>query len=142
MTLEITESGLMEDKEAAISRLKELRQLGVRVAVDDVGTGYSALGYLSSLPIDILKIDKVFVDGVTRGPEDSAIASAVGKLANAMGLVLVAEGIEFEEQVEALRAMDFEFGQGYYFSRPLPASEIHSLPGMNPTTRPSQECGV
>ncbi len=133
LTLEITEGGLMEDREAAIARLKELRQLGVRVAVDDFGTGYSALGYLSSLPVDILKIDKVFVDGVTRGPEDSAIASAVGKLAKVLGLVLVAEGIEFEEQVEALRAMDFEVGQGYYFSRPLAASEIHTLPGMNPT---------
>ena len=130
LTLEITESGLMEDKEAAISRLKELRQLGVRVAVDDFGTGYSSLAYLSTLPIDVLKIDKVFIDGVARGPEDSAIAGAVGKLANALGLVLVAEGIEFEEQVEALLAMEFERGQGYYYSRPLPASEILSLPGL------------
>jgi len=143
LTLEITESGLMEDKEVAVARLDELRQLGVRVAIDDFGTGYSSLAYLSTLPIDILKIDKVFVDGVARGPEESAIASAVGKLANALGLVLVAEGIEFEEQVEALLAMEFERGQGYYYSRPLPASEIHSLPGMNPTTtRRPQDGGV
>jgi sensor c-di-GMP phosphodiesterase-like protein len=67
----------MEDREAAVARLNELRQLGVEVAVDDFGTGYSSLGYLSMLPIDILKMDKVFVDGVTRGPEDSAIAGAV-----------------------------------------------------------------
>jgi EAL domain-containing protein (putative c-di-GMP-specific phosphodiesterase class I) len=133
LTLEITESGLMEDKELAVSRLNELRHVGVSVAVDDFGTGYSSLAYLSTLPIDILKIDKVFIDGVTRGPEDSAIASAVGKLANALGLVLVAEGIEFEDQVEALRGMEFERGQGYYFSRPLPASEIHVLSGFAPT---------
>ncbi len=130
LTLEITESGLMEDKEAAISKLKELRQLGVRVAVDDFGTGYSSLGYLSTLPIDVLKIDKMFIDGVARGPEESAIAGAVGKVANALGLVLVAEGIEFEEQVEALIAMEFERGQGYYYSRAVPASEILSLTGF------------
>jgi len=134
LTLEITESGLMEDKEVAVSRLNELRQLGVRVAVDDFGTGYSSLAYLSTLPLDILKIDKVFIDGVTRGPEDSAIAGAVGKLANALGLGLVAEGIEFEDQVEALRALEFERGQGYYFSRPLPASEIFPLLGIEPPT--------
>ena len=134
LTLEITESGLMEDKEVAVSRLNELRQLGVRVAVDDFGTGYSSLAYLSTLPLDILKIDKVFIDGVTRGPEDSAIAGAVGKLANALGLGLVAEGIEFEDQVEALRALEFECGQGYYFSRPLPASEIFPLLGIEPPT--------
>ena len=84
------------------------------MAVDDFGTGYSSLGYLSTLPIDVLKIDKMFIDGVARGPEESAIAGAVGKVANALGLVLVAEGIEFEEQVEALIAMEFERGQGYY----------------------------
>ena len=142
LTLEITESGLMEDKELAVSSLKKLQQLGVSVAIDDFGTGYSTLAYLSTLPIDILKIDKVFIDGVTRGPEDSAIASAVGKLANALGLILVAEGIEFEDQVEALRGMEFERGQGYYFSKPLPASEVRLLPGIAPTTPESLQGGV
>jgi diguanylate cyclase (GGDEF)-like protein/PAS domain S-box-containing protein len=127
LTLEITESGLMEEKDVAAAQLEDLRRLGVRVAVDDFGTGYSSLGYLSSLPIDILKIDKMFIDGVSQGPEDSAIAGAVGKLANALGLTLVAEGIESLDQVVALRGMEFQRGQGHFFSRALPAEEIAAL---------------
>jgi EAL domain-containing protein (putative c-di-GMP-specific phosphodiesterase class I) len=127
LTLEITESGLMEEKDVAAAQLEDLRRLGVRVAVDDFGTGYSSLGYLSSLPIDILKIDKMFIDGVSQGPEDSAIAGAVGKLASALGLTLVAEGIESLDQVVALRGMEFQRGQGHFFSRALPAEEIAAL---------------
>jgi diguanylate cyclase (GGDEF)-like protein/PAS domain S-box-containing protein len=127
LTLEITESGLMEEKDVAAAQLEDLRRLGVRVAVDDFGTGYSSLGYLSSLPIDILKIDKMFIDGVSQGPEDSAIAGAVGKLATALGLTLVAEGIESLDQVVALRGMEFERGQGHFFSRALPPAEVAVL---------------
>jgi diguanylate cyclase (GGDEF)-like protein/PAS domain S-box-containing protein len=127
LILEITESVLMNDRSAAISRLHQLRELGVRVAVDDFGTGYSSLGYLSSLPIDILKIDKSFIDGVTAGSEDSAIAKAVIKLGKSLSLTVVAEGIEAADQATALRAMNCHRGQGFYFSEPLDASGVDEL---------------
>jgi EAL domain-containing protein (putative c-di-GMP-specific phosphodiesterase class I) len=127
LTLEITESVLMNDRNAAITRLHQLKELGVRVAVDDFGTGYSSLGYLSSLPIDILKIDKSFIDRVASGAEDSAIAQAVIKLGNSLRLTVVAEGIEAAEQATALRAMRCHRGQGFYFSKPLDADGVDDL---------------
>ncbi|MGH2778503.1 MAG: putative bifunctional diguanylate cyclase/phosphodiesterase, partial [Actinomycetota bacterium] len=127
LTLEITESVLMNDRNAAITKLHQLKELGVRVAVDDFGTGYSSLGYLSSLPIDILKIDKSFIDRVATGVEDSAIAQAVIKLGNSLKLTVVAEGIEAAEQATALRAMHCHRGQGFYFSEPLDAKGVDDL---------------
>ena len=127
LTLEITESVLMNDRDAAITRLHQLKALGVRVAVDDFGTGYSSLGYLSSLPIDILKIDKSFIDRVAAGVEDSAIAHAVIKLGNSLKLTVVAEGIEAAEQATALRAMRCHRGQGFYFSEPLDTNGVDDL---------------
>ena len=127
LTLEITESVLMNDRNAAITKLQQLKELGVRVAVDDFGTGYSSLGYLSSLPIDILKIDKSFIDRVATGVEDSAIAQAVIKLGNSLKLTVVAEGIEAAEQATALRAMRCHRGQGFYFSEPLDAKGVDDL---------------
>ncbi|MGH2826854.1 MAG: putative bifunctional diguanylate cyclase/phosphodiesterase [Actinomycetota bacterium] len=127
LTLEITESVLMNDRNAAITRLHQLKELGVRVAVDDFGTGYSSLGYLSSLPIDILKIDKSFIDRVATGVEDSAIAQAVIKLGNSLKLTVVAEGIEAAEQATALRAMRCHRGQGFYFSEPLDTDGVDDL---------------
>jgi len=127
LTLEITESVLMNDRKAAITRLHQLKALGVRVAVDDFGTGYSSLGYLSTLPIDILKIDKSFIDRVASGAEDSAIAQAVIKLGNSLSLTVVAEGIEAVEQATALRAMRCHRGQGFYFSEPLDARGVDEL---------------
>jgi EAL domain-containing protein (putative c-di-GMP-specific phosphodiesterase class I) len=127
LILEITESVLMNDRSAAIARLTQLRELGVRVAVDDFGTGYSSLGYLSSLPIDILKIDKSFIDRVAAGSEDSAIAKAVIKLGNSLSLTVVAEGIEAADQATALRAMQCQRGQGFYFSEPLDPTGVDDL---------------
>ena len=127
LTLEITESVLMNDRHAAITRLHQLKELGVRVAVDDFGTGYSSLGYLSTLPIDILKIDKSFIDRVASGAEDSAIAQAVIKLGNSLRLTVVAEGIEAVEQATALKAMRCHRGQGFYFSKPLDANGVDEL---------------
>jgi diguanylate cyclase (GGDEF)-like protein/PAS domain S-box-containing protein len=127
LILEITESVLMNDRSAAIARLTQLRELGVRVAVDDFGTGYSSLGYLSSLPIDILKIDKSFIDRVAAGSEDSAIAKAVIKLGSSLSLTVVAEGIEAADQATALRAMQCHRGQGFYFSEPLDPTGVDDL---------------
>ena len=119
LTLEITESLFLGDFDETVAKLCALKQLGIKLAIDDFGTGYSSLNYLRYLPIDILKIDKSFVDGVTRGTEQSAVARAVLKLARTFGLQTVAEGIEQPEQLEALRAMGADLGQGYHLSPPL-----------------------
>jgi EAL domain-containing protein (putative c-di-GMP-specific phosphodiesterase class I) len=124
LVLEITETTLMDDTEVSMRRLSELRALGVRLAVDDFGTGYSSLAYLRRMPVDFLKIDKAFVDGVTHGPEQSAVAQAVIKLAHTFGLQTVAEGIEHPGQAERLAEMRGDMGQGYYFSRPLSADAM------------------
>jgi diguanylate cyclase (GGDEF)-like protein/PAS domain S-box-containing protein len=127
LTLEITESLLSEDAEVASHRLRELKALGLRLAVDDFGTGYSSLSRLHDFPIDILKIPKPFVDGVARGPEHSALARAILDLAAALGLQVVAEGIEEGEQSEALRSLGCRIGQGYHFARAVPAEEFDAL---------------
>jgi PAS domain S-box-containing protein len=129
LTLEITETVIMESLEVAARVLGELRGLGVRLALDDFGTGYSSLSYLRQLPVDLLKIDRSFVAGVTRGPEDSAVARAVIKLAEALGLATLAEGIETTEQAFALRALGCQLGQGYLFARPLDPEAAEQLLG-------------
>ena len=125
--LEITESVLVGDGSASVSLLEDLKALGVKLAVDDFGTGYSSLAYLKRLPVDYLKIDRSFVGGLGVNAGDEMIVSAVMGLARAMKLEIVAEGVETAGQLERLREMGCERGQGYYWSRPLPseaASEI------------------
>jgi diguanylate cyclase (GGDEF)-like protein/PAS domain S-box-containing protein len=118
--LEITESTLMHDAESAVRTLTALRALGVHLSVDDFGTGYSSMTYLKRFPVDSLKVDQSFVDGLGRDAEDSAICTAVVTLAHALGLRAVAEGIETVEQLAALRTLGCEMGQGYLFGRPAP----------------------
>jgi len=127
LTLEITESLFMNDLQATIEKLSRLKELGLKLAVDDFGTGYSSLSYLRSLPIDILKIDKSFVAGVTFGVEQSAVAQAVVKLARTFNLKTVAEGIEQPEQAARLLAIGADMGQGYLFSRPLTAPRMEAF---------------
>jgi diguanylate cyclase (GGDEF)-like protein len=127
LVVEITESVLAEDTETAGRRLSQLRALGVRVAIDDFGTGYSSLGYLRHLPVDILKIDKSFIDGVTQGPHESALARAVVKLTKTLGLTAVAEGIEHEAQLVRLRRLGCQYGQGFFLGRPEPPTTIDEL---------------
>jgi EAL domain-containing protein (putative c-di-GMP-specific phosphodiesterase class I) len=127
LVLEITESVLMDDADATAVRLEELRRLGVRIAIDDFGTGYSSLGYLRRLPVDILKIDKSFIDGVAEGPHESALARAVVKLASTLRLEAVAEGINSRKQLLQLRRLRCPYGQGFYFSRPEPPAAIADL---------------
>jgi len=124
LCLEITESVLTEDAVVAVERLLALKALGVRLAVDDFGTGYSSLSRLHQLPIDILKIPKPFVDGVTAGPTASALARAIVELGAALGLSVVAEGIEYPEQASVLHELGCRMGQGYHFGRPVPAAEL------------------
>jgi diguanylate cyclase (GGDEF)-like protein/PAS domain S-box-containing protein len=127
LVLEITESVLMDDTDITAVRLEELRRLGVRIAIDDFGTGYSSLGYLRRLPVDILKIDKSFIDGVAEGPHESALARAVVKLASTLRLEAVAEGISTRKQLLQLRRLRCPYGQGFFFARPQPPSAIPRL---------------
>jgi EAL domain-containing protein (putative c-di-GMP-specific phosphodiesterase class I) len=126
--LEITENTLMRDAESAVHTLTELRSLGVRLAVDDFGTGYSSMSYLKRFPVQALKVDRTFVDGIGREPEDSAICTAVVSLAHALGLRAVAEGVETPEQLAELRTLGCELAQGYLFGRPAPAEEWGERP--------------
>jgi diguanylate cyclase (GGDEF)-like protein len=120
LVLEITESQLLEDAENSVAALHALRALGVRLALDDFGTGYSSLSYLHSLPLDILKIAKPFVDRVAETSQDSFVRMMID-LAKALDLEVIAEGIETAEQVDALRDLQSRFGQGFYLARPAAA---------------------
>ena len=124
LKLEITESLMMENASSTMEALRELKALGVLIAVDDFGTGYSSLSYLKRFPVDFLKIDRSFVAGLGRDPEDEGIVAAIVAVARSLGLGLVAEGIETTEQLEKLRYLGCESGQGYLFARPLPAAEL------------------
>ena len=124
LTLEITESALMVDPGRALDVLTRLSALGVRIAIDDFGTGYSSLGYLKRLPVDEVKIDKSFVLGMDQDAKDSTIVRSVIALAHAMGLAVVAEGIETGDALALLRSLSCDVAQGYYFSRPLPQDEF------------------
>jgi len=139
LVLEITESVLMEDTETTSLRLGELRDLGVRIAIDDFGTGYSSLGYLRRFPVDILKVDKSFIDGVAEGPHESALARAVIKLASTLHLDAVAEGVSNRRQLASLRRLRCRYAQGFYFARPQPLDTINALLAGGRTVDPSLE---
>ena len=126
LTLEITESVLMHDTDAALAVLRALKALGVHLAVDDFGTGYSSLRYLQQFPVDVLKIDKSFVDGVARGPQEAALARTIVALGETLGLRTVAEGVEEEAQRVKLLEMGCAFGQGYLFARPLAEADLRA----------------
>ena len=119
LVLEITETVLMRDTDTTTGKLGRLKQLGVRLAIDDFGTGYSSLDYLKRLPIDMIKVAKPFVDDVTKGREQSALAQAIIRLGDTFGLETVAEGIEYAEQAQRLRELGCPLGQGFFFSVPL-----------------------
>jgi diguanylate cyclase (GGDEF)-like protein/PAS domain S-box-containing protein len=125
--LEITESALLEDAEGAVLALSSLRELGVRLAVDDFGTGYSSLSYLKRLPVDAVKIDRSFVDGLAVDGDDSAIVAAVAGMARALRLTTIAEGVENLDQLQALKRLGCDLAQGYFFTTPQPPSHINRL---------------
>jgi diguanylate cyclase (GGDEF)-like protein/PAS domain S-box-containing protein len=128
LSLEITESAMLSDSGALAAVLSELKGLGVRLAVDDFGVGHASLRQLRAiLPIDTLKIDRSFVDGIANHPEDAAIVEGVVRLAHSLGLEAVAEGVETAEQVALLRAWNCQTGQGYHFGRPVDATQVAQL---------------
>ena len=133
LILEITESAVVVDDDEMLERLHQLKALGVRIALDDFGTGYSSLAYLRKMPIDILKIDKSFIDGIDKGAEEAALGRAILKIAESMGLSSIAEGVEREAQAFELRQAGCGSAQGYFFSKPLDPSRIEALLTWQPT---------
>lgn len=123
LKLEITESAIMEDAQIVTNRLLQLRQLGVRLGLDDFGTGYSSLSYLHRFPLDTLKIDRSFVARLLEDSENREIVRTIVTLGKNLGMDVVAEGVEEKQQLDDLRSLDCQHGQGYYFARPLPADE-------------------
>ncbi len=124
--LEVTESMLVGDMPRSVAQLKALREMGLKLAIDDFGTGYSSLSYLKRLPLTALKIDRSFIDGVTHGEDDAAIARAIIELAHSLRLAVVAEGVETTEQWQWLREHGCDLAQGYLFGRPMPAADVEA----------------
>jgi len=127
LVLEITESLLPDDNDDVIRQLHALKALGVRVAVDDFGTGYSALSRLQAYPVDILKIDRSFIDGIDQDAGKVQLVRGIIDLGTSLHMSVVAEGIEQPEQADQLRALQSPNGQGYLFSRPVPPDQLHAL---------------
>lgn len=132
LKLEITESILMENLDAATQTLIELRKRKIKLSIDDFGTGYSSLSYLHRFPVDTLKIDRSFINEIKSGQENSAIVKAIVTLAHMMNMDVVAEGIENTAQLDQLKLLNCEHGQGYYFSRPLSREEAEKLIASSP----------
>jgi diguanylate cyclase (GGDEF)-like protein/PAS domain S-box-containing protein len=135
ITLELTESILLDDVNASIARLHELKEVGVHLAIDDFGTGFSSLSYLRRFPVDTLKVDKSFVDDMTTG-RGAELTRTLLELGSVLGLKTVAEGIEHSDQATALEANGCDFGQGYMFSRPISADRVEALLRDAPAWRP------
>jgi EAL domain-containing protein (putative c-di-GMP-specific phosphodiesterase class I) len=127
LELEITESLLMEDVEEAAATMLDLQQLGITFAIDDFGTGYSSLSALKSFPISHLKIDRSFIENLSRDPRDRSIAQAVISMAKKLHMRVVAEGVEREEQLAFLKSNNCDEAQGFYMSEPVPAGAIAAI---------------
>jgi EAL domain-containing protein (putative c-di-GMP-specific phosphodiesterase class I) len=117
----------MADAQSTVETLQSLKALGIGLAIDDFGTGYSSLAYLKLFPVDTLKVDRSFVDGLGEDPQDTAIVHSVVALAKALGLSVTGEGIETDRQRLLLRDLGCERGQGYFFARPCPAADLEPL---------------
>jgi EAL domain-containing protein (putative c-di-GMP-specific phosphodiesterase class I) len=127
LKLEITESVAMTEGDSVMGKLNDLRALGLRLAVDDFGTGYSSMSYLSTLPVETLKIDRSFISRMLRSQDDYAIVEAIVSLAKMLHLSITSEGVELPEEAFALRQLGCDRAQGYYYARPLPADAITQM---------------
>jgi EAL domain-containing protein (putative c-di-GMP-specific phosphodiesterase class I) len=130
--LEITESVLLKDASLPRSTLEAVRARGVRVLLDDFGTGYSSLSRLKGIPVDAIKVDRSFVDGLGAEQDDTAIVSAIVDIADSLGLGTIAEGVETVEQLEALEGLGCQGAQGYLFAKPLCADEFEAMLAEGP----------
>jgi EAL domain-containing protein (putative c-di-GMP-specific phosphodiesterase class I) len=124
LTLEITESLLMDDSEEVVNWLNGFKELGVSLSVDDFGTGYSSLSYLKRFPVDVLKIDRSFISGLPHDTEDTSLVEAILAMGSSLGLSVIAEGVETEPQLRFLQERNCHYFQGFYFSKPMPASAL------------------
>jgi EAL domain-containing protein (putative c-di-GMP-specific phosphodiesterase class I) len=129
LVLEMTESVLMDDNEDVLTILQRIKALGARLAIDDFGTGYSSLSYLHRFPVDMLKIDRSFVERLSHASDNAELARTIVRLGQSLQLVTVAEGVEDSAQFLALRRMGCDVGQGFYFGRPMESEEISRLLG-------------
>jgi len=129
LVLEMTESVLMDDNENVLDILRRIKELGARLAIDDFGTGYSSLSYLHRFPVDMLKIDRSFVERLSHASDNAELARTIVRLGQSLQLVTVAEGVEDSAQFLALRRMGCDVGQGFYFGRPMESEEIGRLLG-------------
>lgn len=127
LELEVTESALMQDKDKVIATMQSLRAAGIRLAIDDFGTGYSSLAYLQQLPLDVLKVDRRFIDNITHNEDDKQISKAIIELGHTLRFEVLAEGVETAEQLALLKEMACDYYQGYYYSKPLPAEAFRQL---------------
>jgi EAL domain-containing protein (putative c-di-GMP-specific phosphodiesterase class I) len=132
LVMEVTETAVF-DNGPAIAALVDISATGVKISLDDFGTGHSSLGLLRTCPVDVLKLDKSFVDGITGDAGEAVIAVAVIQIANGLGLAAVAEGIETAEQAARLSELGYQMAQGYHFARPLPPEDVgRMLAGVAP----------
>lgn len=127
LEFEVTESSIIEDTEQAIRQIERVRALGIEFAMDDFGTGYSSLSYLKKLPINRLKIDRSFVSNLPYAKEDTAIAEAIVAMSKALGLQVIAEGVETAEQASYLMSQGCAEAQGYFYSKPVCAAEVEKM---------------
>jgi EAL domain-containing protein (putative c-di-GMP-specific phosphodiesterase class I) len=127
VTLELTESVVMSDPRTAVAAMARLRELGMQVSIDDFGTGYSSLAYLRELPVDELKIDRAFIARVELTSEDLAVVRTIVELGRILGLRVVAEGIENQAQLDALRGLHCTLGQGYHLCRPTDPAALPAI---------------
>ena len=141
LILELTETALMRDVQATAARLDMLKTLGVRIAIDDFGMGYSSLAYLRQFPIDVLKIDRSFVTGIVDSPQSAAIVHTLVQLGKVLGLAIIAEGIETDEQRVRLQSEGVDMGQGFLFARPLDVEAMSHFLG-HPTDIPGVSVGL
>ena len=136
VSIEITEGLLLDAGAAVTDKLAAVRAAGIQIALDDFGTGYSSLSYLKKFEIDYIKIDQSFVRNLATGPDDLVLCKAIIAMAHALGLKVIAEGVESGAQRQLLAAAGCDYGQGYLFSRPLPAAEFEAW-----LERSRAECG-
>ncbi len=127
LIVEITEGFMLDPNEDALKKLQAIKNLGVKISIDDFGTGYSSLSYLSRYPIDLLKIDKSFIQGAPSNAQKKPLVEAIIRMGQSMGLTIIAEGIETEEEFSYLVALGCESAQGYYFSKPLSVQDYEAV---------------